>query len=75
MKKIKIWLRQLFCDHIWKLYWFKELKRIETHPLDDVRILYAIEKHCFKCNKNKLEEAWGRREPDWLIEANCEMRK
>ena len=66
MKKIKLWFKRLFCVHLWDEKKIKELKRIKTHPLDDVLVLNALEKKCLKCNKQKIVGMWHRELPDFM---------
>ena len=66
MKNFKIWFKQLFCSHLWEEKKIKELKRIKSHPLDDILVLCAMEKTCLKCNKQKIVGIWHRELPDFM---------
>ncbi len=66
MKKFKKWWKQFWCSHLWKVVKIDMLKRIETHPLDDVKVLYAVSKICLKCGKTTLVGEWHRELPAWM---------
>lgn len=65
-KNFKIWLKHFLCDHLWREKRIEMLKKIMKHPLDDRDVLYALEKTCLKCNKQKIVGKWVKEEPDFM---------
>ncbi len=66
MKKFKTWWKQFWCSHLWKVTKIEPLKKIEKNLLDDVMVLYAVNKICLKCGKATLVGEWHRELPDWM---------